>query len=163
MKLFGIVGWKNTGKTGLTERLVSEFSARGLTVSTIKHAHHAVDIDQRGTDSFRHRAAGASEVLLSSGGRWVLMHELRGEAEPDLATLLKRLSLVDLVLVEGFKSERHAKIETHRGAAGSDLLAHTDPTIRAVASDVPIEIDQPVFDLDDTSAIADFILTEVSK
>ncbi|MFD1914230.1 molybdopterin-guanine dinucleotide biosynthesis protein B [Halodurantibacterium flavum] len=162
MKLYGIVGWKNTGKTGLVERLVTEIVGRGLTVSTIKHAHHNVDIDQPGRDSYRHRAAGAQEVLLASGRRWALMHELRDAPEPPLAALLSRLSPVDLVLVEGYKRDDHPKVEAHRAAAARDLLAATDPTVRAVASDSALSgLSVPLFDLDDTGAIADFILREV--
>ncbi|WP_372886117.1 molybdopterin-guanine dinucleotide biosynthesis protein B [Shimia sp.] len=162
MRLFGITGWKNTGKTGLTTRLVAEFTARGLTVSTLKHAHHSVDVDQPGTDSFRHRAAGAQQVLLASQNRWALMSELNGAAEPDLDQLLAQMAPVDLILVEGFKRARHAKIETHRAAANQPLIAPGDPTIRAVASDTPLAIDRPLFDLDDTAAIADFILSETA-
>lgn len=161
MRLFGVVGWKNSGKTGLVERLVTEFAGRGLTVSTIKHAHHAVDVDQSGTDSFRHRAAGASQVLLASSTRWALMTELRGAEEPGLEALLAQLSPVDLVLVEGFKRAGHPKIEAHRGVTRQGLLADSDPTIRAVASDSVPATDRPVLHLDDTQAIADFIATEV--
>ncbi|MFC7705920.1 molybdopterin-guanine dinucleotide biosynthesis protein B [Plastorhodobacter daqingensis] len=162
MRVYGVTGWKNTGKTGLMERLVSEISGRGYGVSTIKHAHHGVDVDQPGRDSYRHRAAGAQEVLLASAGRWALMHELRGQAEPSLPDLLARLSPVDLVLVEGFKRGAHPKIEAHRQEAGRDLLAWTEPTVRAVASNVILAgLSVPVFGLDDTRAIADFILQEV--
>ncbi|MBK0326465.1 molybdopterin-guanine dinucleotide biosynthesis protein B [Rhodobacteraceae bacterium F11138] len=160
MKVFGVTGWKNTGKTGLVERLVAEITARGLSVSTVKHAHHSFDVDQPGRDSHRHRVAGAQEVLLCSGNRWALMHELRDADEPDLATLLARLSPVDLVLIEGYKREPHPKIETHRSASGQLLLAPDDETIRAVASDTPLTLDRPVFDLDDTVGIADFVLRE---
>jgi molybdopterin-guanine dinucleotide biosynthesis protein MobB len=162
MKLFGVTGWKNSGKTGLMERLVAEITRRGLSVSTIKHAHHSTDIDQPGRDSFRHRMAGAHEVILASPLRWALMHELRGGNEPPLADLLAHLAPVDLVLVEGYKSGPHPKIETHRGENPRPLLALEHPTIRAVASNAaPVGLDVPVFDLDDTSAIADFILGEV--
>lgn len=161
MKLFGIVGWKNTGKTGLVERLVREISGRGFSVSTLKHAHHSFDVDQPGRDSHRHRVAGAQEVLLASGKRWALMHELREDREPGMRELLARLSPVDLVLVEGYKGEAHAKIETHRAEVGQALIAPDDPTVRAVASDTAITLDRPVFDLDDTTGIADFILAEV--
>ncbi|WP_264211003.1 molybdopterin-guanine dinucleotide biosynthesis protein B [Leisingera thetidis] len=161
MKIYGVTGWKNNGKTGLMERLVAEITARGVTVSTIKHAHHGVDVDQPGTDSYRHRAAGASEVVLASAGRVAIMQELRGAAEPPLADLLARLSPVDLVLAEGYKRERHPKIEAHRHAAGTQLIAPGDQTIRAVASDTPLDLDRPVLDLDDTAAIADFILAEL--
>jgi molybdopterin-guanine dinucleotide biosynthesis protein MobB len=161
MRVYGVTGWKNAGKTGLVERLVAEITGRGYTVSTVKHAHHSVDVDQPGTDSQRHRAAGASEVLLASGQRIALMQELRGAPEPKLDTLLSRLSPVDLVLIEGFKRERHPKIEAFRAEPGNPLIATDDETVRAVASDTPLELDCPVFDLDDTAAIADFILEEV--
>jgi molybdopterin-guanine dinucleotide biosynthesis protein MobB len=161
MRIYGVTGWKNAGKTGLMERLVAEITGRGFTVSTVKHAHHTFDVDQPGKDSHRHRIAGASEVLLASGNRWALMHELRDEAEPTLEALLARLSPVDLVLVEGYKRDRHPKVEAFRAETGNPLIAADDPTIRAVAADSPIKIDRPVFDLNDTVAIADFILGEV--
>lgn len=161
MKVFGVTGWKNSGKTGLMERLVAEFCARGLSVSTIKHAHHAVDVDQVGTDSHRHRVAGASEVVLASGSRVALMQELRGAPEPSLGDLLARLSPVDLVLVEGYKREAHPKIEAHRAETGHPLIAPDDPQIRAVASDTSLDIDRPVLDLNDTAGIADFIAAEL--
>ncbi|MEM6304541.1 MAG: molybdopterin-guanine dinucleotide biosynthesis protein B [Pseudomonadota bacterium] len=161
MRLYGVTGWKNAGKTGLMERLVADITARGITVSTVKHAHHAFDVDHPGKDSFRHRAAGASEVLLSSAKRVALMQELRGASEPPLTDLLARLSPVDLVLVEGYKRDAHPKIEAHRAVTGHPLIAPQDPSIRAVASDTSLALDRPVFDLDDTRAIADFILAEV--
>ena len=161
MKLYGIVGWKNAGKTGLMERLVTEITSRGITVSTIKHAHHNFDVDQPGKDSYRHRAAGATEVLLSSANRFALMHELRDEGEPTLEALLARLAPVDLVLVEGYKRDRHAKVAAHRAETGNPLIAHDDDTVMAVASDSAVEVNRPVFDLNDTKAIADFILAEV--
>ena len=161
MRLFGVVGWKNAGKTGLMERLVAEITGRGFSVSTVKHAHHSFDVDHPGKDSFRHRQAGASEVLLSSRNRVALMLELRDEEEPSLSDLLARLRPVDLVLIEGYKRDDHPKVEAHRQEPGNPLIAPDDPTIRAVASDVSLTLDRPVFDLDDTKAIADFILTEV--
>jgi molybdopterin molybdotransferase len=162
VRVYGVVGWKNTGKTGLMERLVAEITRRGLAVSTVKHAHHGVDVDQPGRDSHRHREAGAHEVLLASRRRWALMHELRGAPEPALDDLLSRLSPVDLVLVEGYKAARHPKLETHRHAADKPLRALTDPTVRAVASDTAHEgLQVPRLDLDDTVAIADFILRAV--
>ena len=161
MKIYGDTGYKNAGKTGLMERLVTEFPGRGFTVSTLKHAHHTFDVDHPGKDSFRHRQAGAQQVLLSSGQRWALMTELRGAAEPALADLLAHLDPVDLVLVEGYKRDAHAKIEAFRAATGNPLIAPDDPSIKAVASDSPLSVDRPVFDLDDTGAIADFILSEV--
>ncbi len=161
MKLYGVTGWKNAGKTGLMERLVAEMAARGLSVSTVKHAHHSFDVDHPGRDSYRHRQAGAGEVLLASRHRVALMRELRGASEPPLADLLAMLAPCDLVLVEGYKRDRHPKIEAFRAETGNPLIAPGDPTIRAVASDVPLDLDRPVFDLNDTAAIADFILGEV--
>lgn len=161
MKIYGVTGWKNAGKTGLMERLVAEITGRGFTVSTVKHAHHSFDVDQPGRDSYRHRTAGASEVLLASGQRVALMQELRDAPEPSLDTLLARLSPVDLVLIEGYKREPHPKVEAFRAEPRNDLIATLDETIRAVASDTPLDLDRPVFDLNDTKAIADFILTEI--
>ncbi len=162
MRVYGVTGWKNSGKTHLMERLVTEITGRGFSVSTVKHAHHATEIDHPGRDSFRHREAGAREVMVASPVRWALMHELRGAGEPPLAELLAKLSPVDLVLVEGYKRERHPKVEAHRAATGRPLLAPDNPTVRAVASDSAHPgLALPVLDLDDTAAIADFILGEV--
>lgn len=161
MKLYGVTGWKNAGKTGLMERLVTDITGRGFSVSTVKHAHHTFDVDHPGKDSHRHRVAGATEVLLASRNRFALMHELRDEEEPTLDALFAKLMPVDLVLVEGYKRDRHPKIEAFRAETGNDLIAPGDPTIRAIASDTPIKSDRPVFDLNDTVAIADFILSEV--
>ncbi|WP_413717715.1 molybdopterin-guanine dinucleotide biosynthesis protein B [Silicimonas sp. MF1-12-2] len=162
MKVWGVVGWKNSGKTGLMERLVTEFTRRGLRVSTLKHAHHSFDVDQEGKDSYRHRVAGATEVLLASRNRWALMHELRDDVEPTLDDLLGRLSPVDLVLVEGYKRDRHRKVEAHRAETGNPLIAHSDETIRAVASDSNASAHgRPTFDLNDTRGIADFIANEL--
>ena len=161
MKIYGVTGWKNAGKTGLMERLVAEFCARGLSVSTLKHAHHSTDVDKPGTDSHRHRSAGASEVLLASPNRVAIMQELRDAEEPSFIDLLSRLNPVDLVLVEGFKREPHPKIEAYRTDAGNPLIAPGDQSIRAVASDISLNLDRPVFDLDDTVAIADFIAGEL--
>lgn len=161
MNVYGVVGWKNAGKTGLMERLVTEITGRGVSVSTVKHAHHSFDVDHPGKDSHRHRVAGATEVLLASRNRFALMHELRDDAEPALSTLLQKLAPVDLVLIEGYKRDSHPKIEAHRAVTGNPLIAPGDPTVRAVASDTPLDLDRPVFDLNDTAAIADFILSEV--
>ena len=161
MKVFGITGWKNSGKTGLMERVVAEVIARGITVSTIKHAHHDFDVDQAGTDSFRHRAAGAQEVLLTSGQRWALMHELRGGPEMTLDAALAKLSPVDLVLVEGFKREAHPKIQCHRDEAGQGFNAGEIPNVVAIARDGRVETALPQFDLNDTPAIVDFLLDQV--
>jgi molybdopterin-guanine dinucleotide biosynthesis protein B len=162
-RVFGITGWKNSGKTGLTERLVTELTRRGWKVSTVKHAHHDFDIDKEGTDSFRHRKAGASEVAIVSGRRWALMHELRGEDEPALDQVLARLAPCDLVLVEGYKRESHKKIETRRtDAKDTAPLSAGDPTIMAIAADHAVADNTlPVFDLDDVATIADFIETTV--
>jgi molybdopterin-guanine dinucleotide biosynthesis adapter protein len=158
-RVFGITGWKNSGKTTLTERLVAELTQRGWKVSTVKHAHHDFDIDSRGTDSFRHRAAGASEVAIVSDRRWALMHELKGDAEPSLDAILARMSPCDIVLVEGYKRESHNKIEARRLEAKDRApLAASDPHIVAIAADHPVRGESvPVFALDDIPAIAAFI------
>lgn len=162
IRVYGVTGWKNSGKTTLVERLVAEITGRGLTVSTIKHAHHGFDADHPGKDSYRHRAAGATQVLVASRDRWALMSELRGAEAPSLAALLARLDPVDLVLVEGYKRDRHPKIEARRTATGQDLIAEADDTIEAVAADAPLEgLAVPVFDLDDIRGVADFILGRV--
>ena len=160
-RIWGITGWKNTGKTTLTERLVAEMTGRGLRIATVKHAHHAAEIDHPGRDSYRHRQAGAGQVILASPARWALMTELGGAPEPPLEALLTHLAPCDLVLVEGYKTASHPKIEAHRAAAGRALLAPANPTIRAIASDTPLESPLPRFDLDEIPAIADFILAEV--
>ena len=158
MKVYGIIGWKNSGKTSLMERLVAAITTRGLTVSTVKHVHHDVDLDQPGKDTYRHRTAGASEVVLASANRFALMREHRGP-EPDLTDILARLRPVDLVLVEGYKRDSHPKIEVFRSEAGHALIQPTDPFTRAVATDAEVgALAVPVLDLNDTEAIADFIL-----
>lgn len=158
--VFGIAGWKNSGKTGLAVRLVEEFTRRGYRISTIKHAHHDFDIDKVGADSFRHRQAGAHEVAIVSGTRFAIMHELRGAAEPSFDEILSRIAPCDLVLIEGYKREPVPKIEARRlDAAKREALAPSDPWIKAIAADHAVtETDLPVFDLDDTAAIADFIM-----
>lgn len=162
MRVYGVTGWKNTGKTGLVERLVTEITARGYSVSTLKHAHHATDVDHPGRDSYRHREAGAQEVIVSSPNRWAVMHELRGEVEPSMMELLAKLAPVDLILVEGYKRETHPKVECFREAAGRPLMALDNSTIRAVASDSAHGgLSVPLMQLDDTRGIADFILQEV--
>jgi molybdopterin-guanine dinucleotide biosynthesis protein B len=159
--IFGVTGWKNSGKTTLLTRLVTEFTRRGFRVSTVKHAHHAFDIDKPDTDSFRHREAGASEVMIVSGNRWALMHELRGDDEPPLEAALQKLAPCDLVLVEGYKRQGHPKIETRRAAAlNHEPLAPHDSSVLAIASDAPGAADgRPWFSIDDIPAIADFIET----
>lgn len=162
MRIYGIVGWKNSGKTTLVERLVIEITGRGFSVSTVKHAHHTFDVDHEGKDSFRHRSAGAKEVLLASRNRWALMHEIRNDAEPPLSEFLEKLAPVDLVLIEGYKRDDHAKVEAHRAETKQGLLSVEDPTITAVASNYEVEgLSVPQFDLDDVSGIASYILKEV--
>jgi molybdopterin-guanine dinucleotide biosynthesis protein B len=159
MRVIGLAGWSGAGKTTLLTRLIPELAARGVSVSTLKHAHHDFDLDTPGKDSFAHRAAGAREVLISSERRWALMRELRGEPEATLGDLLRRLSPVDLVIVEGFKREPHAKIEVHRAGNGKPPLHPDDPTIVAVASDMAFpEAGRPVVGLDEIAAIADHVL-----
>lgn len=159
MRVFGIVGWKNNGKTTLVERLVAGFTAAGYRVSTVKHAHHEVDLDQPGKDSWRHREAGAREVVLATARRWAVIHELRDEPEPPLDDLLARMTPVDLVIVEGFKRFPHPKLEVHRRERGTPLLAREDPSIIALAADMRFDdLPLPQHDLDDISGIMSFIL-----
>jgi molybdopterin-guanine dinucleotide biosynthesis protein B len=159
MRIIGLAGYSGSGKTTLLTRAIPRVVARGLTVSTLKHAHHDFDIDQPGKDSHAHRLAGATEVLVGSARRWALMHELRAEAEPALAALLRRLSPVDLVVIEGYKSERHPKLEVHRAAVGAPLIAASDKAIVAIASDVALPAAPvPVVDLDDIDHIVDILI-----
>ena len=159
MRVIGVVGWKNNGKTTLVVRLVEHLSRAGYRISTIKHAHHSIDLDRPGKDTWRHREAGASEVLLATSRRYILMHELRNEAEPPLADLIARLTPVDLVIVEGFKGTHLPKIEVHRAERGTDLIARSDPDVVAVASDVAFtDLTVPVIPLDDVPAVAAAVL-----
>lgn len=165
MHVYGIVGRKNTGKTHLVTRLVRAAVARGLAVSTVKHAHHSFDVDQPGKDSWMHREAGASEVLVSSAARWALLHEHRGAPEPALPELLARLAPCDLVLVEGFKRGDHAKLEVYRASCGQPPLGIDDAQLEAIATDAPaaMQSELPVLPLDDTEAVLDFILGRVAR
>lgn len=156
-KIFGFAGWSGSGKTTLIEKLIPRFVAGGLRVSLIKHAHHAFDVDQPGKDSYRHRHAGASEVLVTSSRRWVLMHELRGAAEPTFDEQLERLSPCDLVLVEGFKYAPIPKLEVWRATTGEPLLAPNDPNIVAIATDAPLATHLPTLNLNDETGIATFM------
>jgi molybdopterin-guanine dinucleotide biosynthesis protein B len=160
MNVYGIIGWKNSGKTSLMERLVAEITGRGFSVSTVKHVHHAVDLDQPGKDTFRHRQAGAREVVLASADRFALLVEHRGP-EPDLSAVLARLAPVDLVLVEGYKRDAHPKVEVWREETGHPLIQPGDGLVRAVATDARLNVPVPVLNLNDTGAVADFILREV--
>jgi molybdopterin-guanine dinucleotide biosynthesis adapter protein len=156
--VLGIAGWKNSGKTTLTTRLVAALVARGYSVSTVKHAHHEADVDREGTDSHRHRQAGAREVALVTARRWALMHELGDEPEPTLDAILARISPVDLVIVEGFKHAPIPKLEVRRLEAQDDTPLSDDPHVIAVAGDLPSQAGgRPFFALDDVAAIADFI------
>jgi molybdopterin-guanine dinucleotide biosynthesis adapter protein len=154
MRVIGLAGWSGAGKTTLLTRLIPHFREQGLRVSVIKHAHHDFDIDVPGKDSWRHRQAGAEEVLVASGQRWALMHELREAPEPRLPELLSKMSPVDLVVVEGFKSEPYSKIEVHRAANGKALLFPDDPGIVGIAADAALQTALPVAHLDDIPAIA---------
>ena len=159
MKLFGLAGWSGSGKTTLTAKLLPELMARGITVSTMKHAHHNFDIDQPGKDSYVHRMAGAQEVMVASANRWALMHEHRGAAEPTAAELIAHMTPVDLLLIEGFKREPHDKLEIHRAANGKPLIYPEDKHIVAVASDVALpDCKLPQLNIDDVPAIAEFIV-----
>ena len=161
MNVYGVIGWKNAGKTTLVERLVAELCGRGYSVSTVKHTHHRVDVDQPGKDSHRHRQAGAHQVILSSSSRWVVMTELRDAPEASLEELLSHLAPVDIVIVEGYKRDRHPKVEVWRAERGQPLIAAEDPTVRAVASNDQPTTDRPVIGLDDVPAIADFLLADL--
>ena len=166
MKFFGISGWSGSGKTTLLIKLIPALKERGLKVSTIKHAHHRFDVDKPGKDSYRHREAGATEVLISSHHRWALLHELENEGEPSLRELTAHMSPVDILLVEGFKSEPHMKMEIHRPSLGKPLISANDPTILGVATDDPDAIRHSLvagvelLDLNSVDEIADFVLAK---
>ena len=159
MKIFGFAGWSGSGKTTLIINLIPELVGRGLSVSTMKHAHHNFDIDQPGKDSYEHRQAGASEVMISASNRWALMHEVRENNEPGIDELIARMTPVDFLLVEGFKWHPHPKMEVHRPVVGKPLLQINDPAIIAVASDEKLnDLSVPIFNLNDIVGIADFII-----
>lgn len=164
MKILGLAGWSGSGKTTLVRQLLPALVARGVTVSTMKHAHHAFDVDKPGKDSYVHREAGATEVLVTSEKRWALMHENRSDPEPDMTDLIKHMSPVDLLLVEGFKAHAHDKLEIHRPSVGKPLLADDDPHVVAIATDDAAGVravaarDLPILDLNDVSSVADFVI-----
>ena len=159
MRIIGLAGWSGSGKTTLITKLIPRLIARGIKVSTLKHAHHGFDLDQPGKDSFFHRAAGATEVIISSAKRWAILHELRDEPERDLRGLVAKMSPVDLVLVEGFKRDTFPKLEIHRAANGKPLIHPEDPHIVAIASDIALpQAKVPVIDLNDIEAIAGLLL-----
>jgi len=162
MRIFGLVGWSGSGKTTLMRELLPELIGRGYRVSTMKHTHHNFDIDKPGKDSYMHREAGAHEVLITGAKRWAILHENRQTPEPSIDSLLARMEEVDLVLIEGFKSHPHSKMEVHRPAVGKELLAAEDETIVAVATDGELSWNgAPLIDLNDVPAVADFILDYV--
>lgn len=161
MKIFGIAGYSGSGKTTLIEKLIPQFTGDGLRVSLIKHAHHSFDIDHPGKDSYRHRQAGCSEVLVTSHLRWALMHELRGEREPTLEEMIKLIAPCDLLLIEGYKREPLDKLEVYRSTLGEALLFPQDPRIIAIAGDQRVDTELPQFSIDDVSAIAAFIRRQV--
>ncbi len=161
MKIFGFAGYSGSGKTTLIEQLIPIFRQRGLDVSLIKHAHHTFDVDQPGKDSYRHRHAGCTEVLVTSSRRWALMHELRGAQEPRLADLVKHMSPCDLLLVEGFKHEPIPKLEIYRAAVGEPLIHPHDPNIVAIATDSRLETKLTQLDLNSPAGIAEFVLRHV--
>jgi molybdopterin-guanine dinucleotide biosynthesis protein B len=159
MKTFGLIGWSGSGKTTLMEKLIPELTGRGLKVSTMKHTHHNFEIDKPGKDSFKHRMAGATEVAVMSSSRWALVHELRAEDEPGVDAMIRRMTPVDLLLIEGFKTHGHPKIEVFRPSTREDMLQPSDPTVVAVATDEALDgVTVPVIDLNDVAAVADFIL-----
>jgi molybdopterin-guanine dinucleotide biosynthesis protein B len=163
MKIFGLAGWSGSGKTTLVVRLLPELISRGYSVSTLKHAHHDFDIDKPGKDSFEHRHAGATEVMVTSARRWALMHENRDAPEPGVAEITAHMSPVDLLLIEGFKHHAHPKLEIHRPSTGRKLLCRDDLHIVAVASDAPLsDVALPVLDLNDVPAIAGFIIAHLN-
>jgi molybdopterin-guanine dinucleotide biosynthesis protein B len=163
MKVFGFAGYSGSGKTTLIEQLIPRLVLAGLRVSLIKHAHHGFDIDRPGKDSYRHREAGASEVLVTSDLRWVLMHESRGEREPTLTEQLKRFSACDLILVEGYKREPIPKLEVFRQANDRPLLYPEDRNIVAIAADTAVKAPLPVLDLNDYDAIAEFLIRRMER
>lgn len=161
MQVFGLAGWSGAGKTTLIVSILPLIAARGIRVSTMKHAHHYFDVDIPGKDSYRHREAGASEVLITSSGRWVLMHELRDEAEPPIRDLIERMTPVDLLLIEGFKTHAHPKLEVYRQAEAKPLMWRPGSDIVAVAADVALpEVSVPVLDINDHAGIVAFILAQ---
>lgn len=162
MKVMGIVGWSGAGKTSLLVALVPILRARGLTVSTMKHAHHRFDLDTPGKDSFRHREAGTSEVMVVTSARWILMHENRDEPEPSIESLIERMTPVDLLLIEGFKTHAHPKLEVHRQKEAKPLLCLEDPDIVAVATDQVLpDLPIPQLDLNDPEAVAHFLMSHL--
>jgi len=164
MRIFGFAGWSGSGKTTLLMRMIPLLTSRGISVSTVKHAHHAFDVDQPGKDSYLHRQAGAVEVMVSSAYRWALMHEHRGAPEPTLDELIAHMTPVDLLIVEGFKRQSLPKLEVHRPSVGKPLICREDPAVLAVASDEPIpDLPVPRLELEDIPGIAEFVLAHATE
>ncbi|MCW9032981.1 MAG: molybdopterin-guanine dinucleotide biosynthesis protein B [Rhodospirillales bacterium] len=161
MKVFGLVGWSGSGKTTLIKSLIPEITGRGFTVSTMKHTHHKFDIDKPGKDSYEHRQAGATEVMVVSDRRWALMHETRDEPIPSMEELITKIGPVDLLLIEGFKSHAHIKMEVFRPSLGKEMRSLEDDSVVAIASDEDVlNANRPVLDLNNVPAVADFILDQ---
>jgi molybdopterin-guanine dinucleotide biosynthesis protein B len=164
MRIIGLAGWSGSGKTTLLEKIIPRLVARGLTVSTVKHAHHGFDVDTPGKDSYAHRMAGATEVMVASGRRWALMHELRGRPEPTIYELLTKMSPVDLVLIEGFKWARHARIEVYRAEVGKPPFHPENPHVVGIVSDTPFpDAARPVVDIDDIEGVVELILAKAES
>jgi molybdopterin-guanine dinucleotide biosynthesis adapter protein len=163
VNVFGFAGYSGSGKTTLIENVIPVLVSQGMRVSLIKHAHHAFDVDQPGKDSYRHRQAGASEVMLTSAKRWILMHEIADQPEPELPEQLRRMSPCDIVLVEGFKKQPIPKLEIHRKAHGAPLLFVDDPHIVGIATDERLDTELPQFSLDDYAALAAFVLEKAAN
>jgi molybdopterin-guanine dinucleotide biosynthesis adapter protein len=164
MRILGLAGWSGSGKTTLLAKIIPRLVARGLTVSTVKHAHHGFDVDTPGKDSHTHRVAGATEVLVASGRRWALMHELRDAAEPTIYDLLRKMAPVDLVLIEGFKTARHARIEVYRSVVGKPPFHPENPHVVGIVSDIPFPgAGRPVIDIDDVEAVVALVLASAES
>jgi molybdopterin-guanine dinucleotide biosynthesis protein B len=164
MRILGLAGWSGSGKTTLLAKIIPRLVARGYTVSTVKHAHHGFDVDTPGKDSHTHRMAGATEVLVASGKRWALMHELRASREPTIYDLLQKMSPVDLVLIEGFKSARHARIEVYRKDVGKPPFHPENPHVVGIVSDTPFpDAGRPVVDIDNVEAVVELVLAKAER
>jgi molybdopterin-guanine dinucleotide biosynthesis protein B len=164
MRILGLAGWSGSGKTTLLAKIIPRLVGRGLTVSTVKHAHHGFDVDKPGKDSHTHRVAGATEVLVASGRRWALMHELREAAEPTIYDLLRRMSPVDLVLIEGFKTAHHARIEVYRSEVGKPPFHPENPHVVGIVSDIPFpDAGRPVVEIDDVEAVVELVLASAES
>ena len=164
MRIIGLAGWSGSGKTTLLAKIIPRLVARGLPVSTVKHAHHGFDVDTPGKDSHTHRMAGATEVLVASGKRWALMHELREAPEPSIYDLLQKMSPVDLVLIEGFKSAHHVRIEVYRKDVGKLPFHPDNPHVAGIVSDTPFpDAGRPVVDIDDIEGVVELILAKAER